>query len=64
MNDEASRIVGNMCRMASFHGTTTAAVVDEIFERFSNPVYCCGQPRNMVFTKITDKTFSFKTEKI
>ena len=58
---EASRIVGNMAHMAGYHGTTTADVVDEILANFSNPIFCYGQAREMVFTSITQNTFSFKT---
>jgi hypothetical protein len=59
---EAFRIVGNMCQMAAYHGTTTVDVVDEILSSFSNPIFCYGRARNMVFVPITAKTFSFKTE--
>lgn len=59
---EASRIVGNMTQMVGYHGTASAEVVDEILSRFSNPVFCYGEARNMVFTPITTKTFAFKTE--
>ena len=60
-NNEADRIVGNMSRMPGFHGTTTAAIVDEICDRFSTFFYCNGCGRNMVFTPITANTIAFKT---
>ena len=60
--DEAARIVGNMCRMSAYHGTTTTDVVDEILSRFSNPIFCNGRGRNMVFVPVTHNTMAFKTE--
>jgi hypothetical protein len=60
--DEASRIVRNMTQMAEYHGTTSVDVVDEILSRFSNPIFCWGQARNMVFTPITTRHMAFKTE--
>ena len=59
---EASRILGNMSRMASYHGTTTADVVDYMCENYSMTVFCYGCLRNIVFTPITTKNFAFKTE--
>ena len=58
---EADRIVGNMCQMAGFCGTTTPEVVDDICSRFSTFVMCRGHGRNMVFTPITQNTIAFKT---
>jgi len=60
--NEADRIVGNMYRMAGYHGTTTADVVDDICANHSMIVICYGQVRRMVFTPITAKTIAFKTE--
>lgn len=60
-NNEADRIVGNMCRVPGFNGTTTPEIVDEIFLNFSNPIYCNGYLRDMVFTPITKNTIAFKT---
>lgn len=60
-NDEASRIVSNMTQMAGYHGTCSVEVVNEILTRFSNPVFCYGQAREMVFTPITPTMYSFKT---
>ena len=59
--NEAERIVSNMCRVPSFHGTTTPDVVDEICNRYSTFVMCNGDGRNMVFTPITQNTVAFKT---
>jgi DeoR/GlpR family transcriptional regulator of sugar metabolism len=59
---EASRLLGNMSSMAGYHGTTTADVVDYMAEKYSMTVFCNGLLRNIVFTPITSKTFSFKTE--
>ena len=36
---EASRILGNMSRMAGYHGTTTADVVDFMCENYSMTVF-------------------------
>ena len=59
---EARRILGNMSRMAGYHGTTTADVVDFMGENYSMTVFCNGLLRNIVFTQITAKSFAFKTE--
>jgi hypothetical protein len=59
---EASRILGNMSRGAGYHGTTTADVVDYMCQNYSMTVFCNGYLRNIVFTPITQKSFSFKTE--
>ena len=59
--NEAHRIVSNMARMPSYHGTTTAEVVDEICRNFSTFVMCNGYGRNIVFTPITKNTIAFKT---
>ena len=59
---EASRLLGNMSRMAGYHGTTTADVVDYMCQNYSMTVFCNGYLRNIVFTPITQKSFSFKTE--
>ena len=61
-SDEATRIVSNMAVMPGYNGTTTADVVDEILSRFDTLVILNGYGRRMVFSKITDKSFSFKTE--
>jgi len=58
---EARRIVGNMCRMPDYHGTTTADVVDEICENTGTFIFCNGRGRNIVFTPITQKSFAFKS---
>lgn len=60
-SDEASRIVSNMTQMAGYHGTCSVEVVNEILERFSSPVFCYGQAREMVFTPITPTMYLFKT---
>ena len=62
ISKEARRIVGCMCGMAASQGTCTAEVVDEICENYSTFIMCRGHGRNMVFTPITEKTFSWKTE--
>ena len=59
---EASRLLRNMSSMAGYHGTTTAAVVDYMCENYSMTIFCNGLLRNIVFTPITTKNFSFKTE--
>ncbi len=59
---EASRLLGNMARIAGYHGTASAAVVDYMCENFSMTVFCNGYLRNIVFTPITKNHFSFKTE--
>lgn len=58
---EATMIANNMARMPGYEGTTTAEVVDNILSRFSTLIFCNGYGRRMIFTKITDKFFSFKT---
>jgi hypothetical protein len=57
---EARRILGNMCRMPSYHGTTTADVVDEVCKG-SLSVFCNGYLRKVVFEQITKNSFSFRT---
>ena len=61
---EAIRILGNMSSMAAYHGTTTADVVDYFCENWSMTVFCNGYLRNVIFTPITPRHFSFKTEAI
>ena len=60
--NEASRILGNMSQMAGYHGTTTVEVVDYMVENYSMTVFCWGVLRNIIFTPITGKNYSFKTE--
>ena len=59
---ESGRIINNSCRMAIYHGTTTADVVDEILDKTGGQVMCGGYLREFVFTPITKKTFKFKTQ--
>ena len=59
---EAKRLLDGMARMPGYHGTTTLDVVDYFCENWSMTVFCNGQLRNIVFTPITQKSFSFKTE--
>lgn len=59
--DEATRIVSNCCTNAHVNGHTTAAVVDEILDRFSNPVMCYGHLREIIFTPVTASTFKYHT---
>jgi len=59
---EASRILGNMARVAGYHGTTTVDVVDYMCANYSMTVFCNGCLRNIIFTPITSKSFSFRTE--
>jgi hypothetical protein len=61
---EARRILNNMSSMAGYHGTTTADVVDYMVENWSMTVFCNGQLRNIIFTPITGRNFSFKTEAV
>jgi hypothetical protein len=58
---EASRIVGNLCTMAGYHGTTTSDVVDEICKNFSLFILCHGRGRNIVFTTITSNSIAYKS---
>jgi len=59
---EARQILGNMSGMAGYHGSCSAAVVDYMVENYSMTVFCNGYLRNIVFTPITHKNYSFKTE--
>jgi len=59
---EASRLLNNMSSMAGYHGTCSAAVADYIAENYSMTVFCNGCLRNIIFTPITQKHYSFKTE--
>lgn len=59
---EANRLLGNMSNVAGYHGTCSAAVADFIMENYSMTVFCNGLLRNIVFTPISQKNFSFKTE--
>jgi hypothetical protein len=61
---EASRILGNISRMAGYHDTTTTAVVDYICENYGMTVLCNGLLRKIVFTPTTNRNFSFKTEPV
>lgn len=61
MMDEASRIVGNLCRNPYWNGTTTPEIVDEICKRFSTFIMCNGYGRNIIFTPITANTIAYKT---
>ena len=63
IENEARRIVNNMHRMATCHGTTTPEVVDEICKNYSTFLICYGQGRNMVFKPITKNTMAYKTER-
>lgn len=58
---EARRLLDGMSRIAAYHGTTTVDVVDYMCENYSMTVFCNGQLRNIVFTPVTAKNFSFKT---
>lgn len=59
---EAKRLLDGMARMSAYHGTTTIDVADYFCENWSMTVFCNGQLRNIIFTPITAKNFSFKTE--
>lgn len=60
--DEASRIMQNASSMPGYHGTAPAKVVDEMNDRFdTQTIICNGHLRRMVFEKITDKHYSFRT---
>lgn len=59
---EARRLLDGMSSMAGYHGTTTVEVVDYMCENYSMTVFCNGNLRNIIFTPITAKNFSFKTE--
>jgi hypothetical protein len=59
---EASRLLGNMSSMASYHGTCSAEVADYIAENYSMTVFCNGLLRKIVFTPVTKNHYSFKTE--
>jgi hypothetical protein len=61
ISTEAHRIVSNMCVMPLYNGTATVDVVEEILERYSNPIFCHGEARNMVFTPVTPRMYTFKT---
>ena len=50
-----------MAVMPSYTGNTTVDVIDNLLSRFSDPIFCNGQARKMVFTRITEKTIAFKT---
>lgn len=58
---EAKRILHNMSVMPDYNGTTTADVVDYFCENWDTFILCRGYGRNVVFTPITAKTFSFRT---
>ena len=59
---EYQRIMHNAASMPGYHGTTTADVVDQILDACGGQVICNGSIREFVFTPITQKSFSFKTE--
>ena len=59
---EAKRLLDGMARMPGYHGTCSKAVVDYFAENWSMTVFCNGDLRNIIFTPITDRNFSFKTE--
>jgi len=59
---EAIRIIHCAARMPMFHGSTTANVVDEILASCGGQIICNGHLREFVFTKITENSFTFKTE--
>ena len=59
--NEASRIMNNCATMPGYHGSTTAAVVDEILNICGGQIMCRGSLREIEFTPITKKSFLFKT---
>jgi len=61
-NNEADRIVGNMCRMPGYHGETSAKIAEEIANRFSRQIYCNGSMRTIILTNIGLGRYSYKTE--
>ena len=54
-----TRIAGNISVMPGYHGTMTAKEVDEYCIRFSNPSFCNGSMRQVIFTPITKNVFKF-----
>ncbi len=61
IKSEAERILGNMCCVPGYFGTTTTGVVDYMCQNFSTFILCNGRGRNIVFTPITQNSVSFKT---
>jgi DeoR/GlpR family transcriptional regulator of sugar metabolism len=59
---EAKRIVGNMCQLAGYHGTTTTEVVKEIRKSYQPEIMCNGFRRRMVFTALDKDTVRYQTE--
>ena len=59
--NEATRIVRNAAVMPGFNTTTSVDVVNEILDRFGDSTFCNGELRKLVFSKITDKYYSFHT---
>ena len=59
---EAVRIINCAAKMPIFHGSTTADVVDGILASCGGQIICNGHLREFVFTRITEKSFTFKTE--
>ena len=61
IKSEAERILGNMCRVPDYNGTTTTDVVDYMCQHFSTFQLCNGHGRNIIFTPITQNSIAFKT---
>ena len=59
---EAVRIMNGAASLPAFHGSTTSDVVDEILDVCEGFVLCRGVLREFVFTKITERSFTFKTK--
>ena len=59
---EAIMIMNNAAKIPLYHGSTIVNVVDEIMDSCGGQILCNGQLREFVFTRITDKSFKFKTE--
>lgn len=61
---EAHRILCNISTLPYHHGVTTVDVVDYFCEKYDTAIFCNGYLRKIVFTPITTKSYSFRTEAI
>ena len=59
--DEANRIISGACKNPLWNGSVTVDVVDKILESCGGQIICNGRLRKFKFTKITNKSFTFKT---
>jgi hypothetical protein len=61
MEEEVNRILRNICAVPSYNGTMTVEQVNYFLDKYDTVQFCRGRVVRVVFEKITEKHYTFKT---